>query len=241
MYGKKYLPSITSFAIVLGALSSVLRGLLSSISFVPDWNTLSVLKAKKPLHKVHPQGIKYNKELYWHPALSEEGVMGHYVSIYDFDQTFCHSISVIHNGKYLCEAEPLIHQQVLEPDRLKLAQHLEEQKAQKRRISRRVTVIKQTLKKAGVKAQRYIDYEPIDDLADESTEEVEEKNIMYCETIDESRDKKDAILLSETANEITRVAEQTKANMERIMNGPKNNSFENYYISKGRSITDKEQ
>ena len=209
-------------------------------TIVPDWNTLSVFKAKKPLHKVHPQGIKYNKELYWHPALSEEGIMGNYVSIYDFDQTFCHSISVIHNGKYICEAEPLVHQQVLEPDRLKLAQHLEEQKAQKRRISRRVTVVRQTLKKAGVKAQRYIDYEPADDLADANTEEVKDKYIMYCETIDESRDTKEAVILSETANEIARVAEQTKANINRIINGPISNAFENYYAAKGKSITDKE-
>ena len=101
-----------------------------------------------------------------------------------------------------------VHQQVLEPDRLKLAQHLEEQKAQKRRISRRVTVVKQTLKNAGVKAQRYIDYEPADDLANANTEEANDKYIMYCETIDESRDRKEAVILSETANEIARVAEQ---------------------------------
>ena len=97
---------------------------------IPDWDTLSVFMAEKPPHLVRPRGIHYRNDIYWHPALSEEGIMGTYVSIYDFDQTFCHSISVIKNGKYICEAEPLIHQKVVEPDRLKLAQHLEEQKAQ---------------------------------------------------------------------------------------------------------------
>ena len=163
--------------------------------------------------------------------------MGTYISVYDFDQTFCHSISVIKDGKYICEAEPLIHQKVVEPDRLKLAQHLEEQKAQRRRISRRVTVVKETLKTAGVKTERYIDYEPEDDL----TEDEEVRNTMYCETIDEERDKKETTILSNDANEIAKVARATMENIERIVNGPKDNAFENYYISKGRSITNEEE
>ena len=202
-------------------------------TIVPDWNTLSVFMAPKKSHKVHPQGIKYNNDLFWHPDLAREDVMGHYVSIYDFDQTFCHSISVIHNGKYLCEAEPLIHQKVDETDRLKLEQHLEEQKAQKRRISRKVTAVKQVLKATKVKAQRYIDYEPADDLAEESADE---KPTMYCETIDAAKDLAEATVLSKDANDIVKVARQTQENIERILNGPKYNSFESYYISKGESL-----
>ena len=204
---------------------------------IPDWDTLSVFMAEKPPHLVRPRGIHYRNDIYWHPALSEEGIMGTYVSIYDFDQTFCHSISVIKNGKYICEAEPLIHQKVVEPDRLKLAQHLEEQKAQKRRISRRVTEVKEALKTAGVKAERYIEYEPEDDLPKEETV----KNIMYCETIDEERDKKETTILSNDANEIAKVARATMENIERILKGPQDNAFENYYISKGRSITKEEK
>ena len=99
-------------------------------------------------------------------------------------------------------------------------------------------MIKQTLKKAGVKAKRYIEYEPADDLEEENTEE---RNIMFCETIDEERDKKEATILSKDANEIAKVARATMENMERILNGPKNNSFEDYYISVGKSITNKEE
>lgn len=204
---------------------------------IPDWDTLSVFMEKKPSYKVRSRGIYYNNDIYWHPALSEEGIMGTYIRVYDFDQTFCHSISVIKDGKYICEAEPLIHQKVVEPDRLKLAQHLEEQKAQRRRISRRVTVVKETLKTAGVKAERYIDYEPEDDLP----EDEEVRNTMYCETIDEERDKKETTILSNDANEIAKVARATMENIERIVNGPKDNAFENYYISKGRSITNEEE
>ena len=70
-------------------------------TIVPDWDTLTVFMKQKTRHKVHTQGIKYNNDLFWHPSLAEEGVMGNYVYIYDFDQSFCHSISVIHNRKYL--------------------------------------------------------------------------------------------------------------------------------------------
>lgn len=206
-------------------------------TIVPDWNTLSVFMTPKKLHKVHSQGIKYNNDLFWHPELSREDVMGHYVSIYDFDQTFCHSISVIHNGKYLCEAEPLIHQKVDETDRLKLEQHLEEQKAQKRRISRKVTAVKQVLKASKVKAQRYIEYEPADDLVDETADEIP---IMYCETVDSARDQAEATILSQDANDIVKVAQHTKETIEHILNGPKVNSFENYYSTKGKNLSDKE-
>ena len=140
---------------------------------------------------------------------------------------------MIHNGKYLCEAEPLIHQKVDETDRLKLEQHLEEQKAQKRRISRKVTAVKQVLKATKIKAQRYIDYEPADDLAEKSADE---NPTMYCETIDAAKDLAEANVLSKDANDIIKVARQTQDNIERILNGPKNNSFESYYISKGESL-----
>ena len=182
--------------------------------FCPSGASALYLTPKKS-HKVHPQGIKYNNDLFWHPDLAREDVMGHYVSIYDFDQTFCHSISVIHNGEYLCEAEPLIHQKVDETDRLKLEQHLEEQKAQKRRISRKVTAVKQVLKATKVKAQRYIDYEPADDLADETADE---NPTIYCETIDAAKGLAEATVLSKDANDIVKVALQTQENIERILN-----------------------
>ena len=124
-----------------------------------------------------------------------------------------------------------------ETDRLKLEQHLEEQKAQKRRISRKVTAVKQVLKVAKVKTQRYIDYEPADDLSEET---VDENPTMYCETIDAAKDQTEATILSKDANDIVKVARQTQENIERILNGPRNNSFEDFYISKGKSLAEKE-
>ena len=60
---------------------------------------------------------------------------------------------------------------------------------------------------------------------------------MYCETIDAAKDLDEATVLSRDANEIVKVARQTQENIERILNGPKSNSFENYYISKGESLS----
>ena len=116
---------------------------------------------------------------------------------------------------------------------LEVHEHLEEQKAQKRRISRKVTAVRQIMKAANVKARRYIDYEPTDDLASDA---VDETPTMYCETIDAAKDLAEATVLSKDANDIVKVARQTHENIERILNGPKINSFENYYISKGESL-----
>ena len=96
---------------------------------------------------------------------------------------------------------------------------------------------KETLKTADVNAERYINYKPEDDLP----EDEEVRNTMYCETIDEERAKRETTVRTNDANEIAKVARATMENIERIVNGPKDNAFENYYISKGRSITNEEE
>ena len=63
---------------------------------------------------------------------------------------------------------------------------------------------------------------------------------MYCETIDAAKDQTEATILSKDANDIVKVARQTQENIERILNGPRNNSFEDFYISKGKSLAEKE-
>lgn len=122
---------------------------------------------------------------------------------------------------------------------------LHDQKAQKRRISKRVTAVKQTLKQAKVSAKRYIDYEPEDDLPDASassnevqkpTQQTDLEPTMYCETIDEERDKNESTLLSETANTLVKVAEQTKSNIEQILNGPKSTAYRDYYRERGKRL-----
>ena len=91
-----------------------------------------------------------------------------------------------------------------------------------------------------MKAQRYIDYEPVDDLPEDVVTETDENPTMYCETIDAAKDQAEATVLSQDANEIVKVAQCTKENIERILNGPKNNVFEDYYSTKGKSLAEKE-
>lgn len=181
-------------------------------TIIPDWNTLSVFMVEKPRHKIHCQGIKYRGEFYWHPDLRDH--VNEYALIFDFDQSFCHSISVIIDGHYLCEAEPIVHHSVMERDRLKLARHIEEQKIQRRRISHHVACIKQSIKLSGIQSHRYTEYEPDDEP------QTQESLTAYGEAIDFDRDKAEASILSDTANELVKVASATQEAVNRIVQGP---------------------
>jgi len=203
-------------------------------TLVPDWNSLAVFKVIKPQHKVHPDGIHYRMEVYWHPAL--RSLIGEKVHIYDFDQTFCHSLTVLHHGQYICKAEPLVHTDVIESDRLKLAQHLEEQKAHKRLVSKRVTRLRKVLKLANVSVRRNIQYDPEPFFPDTISDAAVSDEILipsYAEEIDHVRDKREATILSETANEIGRtVYAQTRA-IEHIINGKPDTPLSDFFEKLG--------
>ncbi|GHU74853.1 hypothetical protein AGMMS49992_17550 [Clostridia bacterium] len=197
-------------------------------TLTPDWNSLAVFKVQKPIRKVQPDGVHYAKEIYWHPDLRE--IIGEYVSIYDFDQTFCHSITIIHNGKYVCEAEPLVHHATIERDRLWLAHHIEEQRSQARKLSRRVIRIRQVLNKSGVSTSRYIDYNPTnEDLQPEVLP-------AFGEEIDLQRDKEEATQLSATANEIGLAVRAQEDAIGRIINGVVETPFSAYLRNIGASM-----
>lgn len=197
-------------------------------TLTPDWNTLAVFKAKKSKHKVHANGIHYRGEYYWHPLLQDyitrKGKDAKYVQIYDFDQSFCHSITVLFHGAYVCEAYPRVHHDVVEADRLKLIHHLEEQKSAKRLISRRVTKVRMTLSASGIAVNRYVEYNPASDLPEETA---------YAEEIDSERDQQSAIMLSETANAISATVKAQQKVIERIVYGPKDEPLSEFYTKLG--------
>lgn len=193
-------------------------------TITPDWNTLSVFMVEKSSHKVHPQGIKYRNEFYWHPFLRD--YIGEYVQIYDFDQSFCHSISVLAKGKYLCQAEPLVHQGIIEADRLKLIHHLEEQKQQKRIVSKQVSTVKLILKSAKVNTSRYVD-------APEPSSEG--NHIAYVESIDTERDSSQAVVLSPTANTLAEIRDAQLKAIDNIIRSQNESPLNNYYIQKTKS------
>ena len=195
-------------------------------TIVPDWNTLSVLMTPKCTRVVQPQGIKYRNEVYWHPFLQQ--IIGNRVSIYDFDQCFYHSLSVLYNGRYLCEAEPLVHQAIIEQDRLKLMHHLEEQKLQTRRISKKVTAVRQILQSANISTDRYQDA-PQPETA-----------IAYAEAIDTERDRLEATVLSAEANQLAMVRDAQQKAIEAAAYGPKETPVSDYYRQKAKARREKE-
>lgn len=195
-------------------------------TLTPDWNSLAVFKAvRNKKYKVHPNGIHYKGDFYWHPALQEyvthRGKEDKYVQIYDFDQSFCHSISVLYNGQFICEAEPLVRMRIIEADQLRLAQHLEEQKAARRAISRRVTRVQQTLRTSGVNSQRYVDFATEDTLP------------LYAEEIDAQRDEQEAVILSETANALGKIARQQQNAVEQLLHGSEDDPLTDYLLKMG--------
>lgn len=203
-------------------------------TLTPDWNSLAVFKAvRNKKYKVHPNGIHYRGDFYWHPALQEyisrRGQEDRYVQIYDFDQSFCHSISVLYNGQFICEAEPLVRMRLMETDRLRLAQHLEEQKAARRAVSRRVTRVQQILRASGVNSRRYTEY--ASDSSDMALP-------LYAEEIDFQRDGQEAVILSETAHTLGRIALQQQKAVEQMLHGPEDDPLTDYLLKIGAGITD---
>ena len=201
-------------------------------TLTPDWNSLAVFKSiQNRKYKVHPNGIHYKGDFYWHPALrdyiSSRGKDDRYVQIYDFDQSFCHSISVLYKGHFICEAEPLVRMRVTEADRLRLEQHLEEQKAARRAVSRRVAKVRQVLQAAGVRAKRYAEY-----MADDEADVVLP---LYAEEIDDHRDRQEAVILSETANHLGKLSLQKQRALEALCFGPAANPLSDLLLQAGAS------
>lgn len=207
-------------------------------TLTPDWNSLAVFKAvQNKKYKVHPNGIHYKGDYYWHPALqpyiSHRGKEDAYVQIYDFDQSFCHSISVLYKGQFICEAEPLVRLRMIEADRLRLAQHLEQQKAARHSISRRITRVHQVLHASGVNTKRYADF-PTDD----------EKSVilpLYAEEIDPLRDKQEAVVLSEAASTLGKMATQKQKALEHMLCDADNDPLSDLLINMGGGQKDPPQ
>ena len=110
---------------------------------------------------------------------------------------------------------------IVEEDQLRLAQHLEEQKAARRAISRRVTRVQQTLRTSGVNSQRYVDFATEDTLP------------LYAEEIDAQRDEREAVILSETANALGKIARQQQNAVEQLLHGSEDDPLTDYLLKMG--------
>lgn len=102
---------------------------------------------------VTQQGIRFQKQLYWHPDLAP--FIRQKVTVLHTNQAYTPTITVLCNGRFICEASPVIRLTMLEDDKLKLIHHLEEQNMQARMLSRRIALVRLRLKRSALGAQRY--------------------------------------------------------------------------------------
>ena len=131
---------------------------------------------------------------------------------------------MLYNGRFICEAEPLVRMRLMETDRLRLAQHLEEQKAARSAVSRRVTRVQQVLRASGVSSSRY---------AECASDSSEMTLPLYAEEIDSQRDRKEAVILSETAHTLGRIALQQQKAVEQMLHGPEDDPLTDYLLKIG--------
>lgn len=111
---------------------------------VPDWATMAMLKSQRAARVVTTQGIRLGNRLYWHPDMA--GLIRERVTIL-FSRGENPSVSVMHGGRFVCEAEPVEPLAMLEPDSGRVAAHMAEQKRQQKRITDRLVKLRQATKR----------------------------------------------------------------------------------------------
>lgn len=146
-------------------------------TLVPSWRTMAVLKYPSKPHTIQSDGIRFNNHWYWHPTLAP--YIGEKVHIFAFDAPFHRTISVTLHRAFIAEAHPTTGLSVIEDDRLRVIQHLAEQRKQKRAVSHRL----ETLRKIVFKT----------DLLERGMHIPAIEEYSYSQTIDHQRDEEHAI------------------------------------------------
>jgi len=156
-------------------------------TIVPSWRTLSVLKRKKKSYAVHPDGIHYgtlngNPLVYWHPGLARfirSQKPYEKVQVYAFDEPFNRSIAIVYGQVFIGEAHPVQSLNMIEDKRYLVIQHLQEQTSQLRTYSSHIHQMHNIVLQ--------------NNLIELGTGIPAIDNVSYGQTIDETRDSKDAI------------------------------------------------
>ena len=180
-------------------------------TITPDWASLSVLKAHQGQYMVHADGIHYNEELYWHPSLHpfirKRKDDKYLVDVYDFDQSFVHTLTIMYNRQYLCDAAPSIKPSVIEEDRLLMQKLWAEQNQQKAGPKQRMQIIQKSLRRSGIKLSRYARPDTIDPAL-----------FFFGEKIDEVRDEKKSDPLPASASALAEASRSTNRIIDEIRN-----------------------
>lgn len=209
------------------------RSLPKADTITPDWNTLAVFKTERPPHKVHQNGIHYLNDIYWNRAL--EPYVNKEVLIYDFDDTFYHKISVLYEDKFICEASPAIHYEMIETDLLKLQYHLAAQERQAKMVTQKIAKARYFANESGMKVERYMNTK-LESIDEESLEP--EPLFCYASAVDFDRDRSDATVLSSDASTLAQIHQQRMHEIKRLIDlSEDNNPLDDYYTERGKLLT----
>lgn len=111
---------------------------------VPDWATMAMLKSMQAKRVVSTQGVRLENVTYWHPDMAD--VIREQVTVL-YNRGYNQSITIMHKGRYICEAEPIDMMNMLETDAERVAAHMADQKRQQRKVTERLMKLRQSTRR----------------------------------------------------------------------------------------------
>lgn len=124
------------------------RSLPKARDLIPTWKTMSILKSRRAYYTVQRQGIRCQNVFYWSDAL--DPYVGYRLLVYYSESLPPLSVTVILNGRYLCEAYPVAALPFVgaQPDQLQA--HLDAQTLQRKKMQAPVTRIQRIMRLSGL-------------------------------------------------------------------------------------------
>lgn len=192
-------PSYNDFKVTNESPNTLYNTLPKTKTYVPSWRTLCVLKSVSTERVIRSKGIKYDNKYYWSSKLGPliEADKSTKYRIFAFDTPFNRNISVVRNHEYVTEAHMIEKLNVVEKRRHKVIEHIQEQQAQHKFYSKRITQLHSIIYESGI--LDYVNEVPFVD------------NIRYAQKIDEVKDK-------ERASDDKDIPEELKAQAEKYLN-----------------------
>lgn len=145
------------------------RTLPHAQTVVPDFNTLSVYLHEKQSCYVYPDGILYNNQYYYHPALAEFIVSrggakdpSRKVQIYTLDANYDDSIFVVYSNKatgdnrFICEAFKKDCINMLDENKWRLRKAIVYKHLQKRYLSDTIEIVQYLTETSHINLRHYL-------------------------------------------------------------------------------------
>lgn len=124
------------------------RKLPKARDLIPTWKTMSILKSRRAYYTVQRQGIRCQNVFYWSDAL--DPYVGCRLLVYYSQALPPLSITVLLNGRYLCEAYPVEALPFVDATPEQLQAHLDAQALQRKKMQAPVTRIKRIIRLSGL-------------------------------------------------------------------------------------------